>query len=117
MKGFWRYFRGWLDEPFNSIVLAGLCVFILLAISLSLNERYPQAVWVDMIGIFVGILLFTLMAITGILAIRQRYLPIFIIPITGVPAVILGILLSVISFYIAIRLVWSEVLLFFSLVK
>jgi hypothetical protein len=117
MKGFRRYFRGWLDEPFNSIGLGILCVIGLIIIWSSLRDRYPRAVGVDILGDFAGILLFALMAITGILAIHQKYLPVFIIPITGIPAVILGILLSIIGFYFGIRWIWHDILLFFSLVK
>jgi hypothetical protein len=115
MKKFWLYFRGWLDEPFNLITVGVLFITGLFAIALHYKHIYPDTVWVTIFGNFTGILFFALSSFAGITTMRSRTLPIFIIPIKGISALIMGGALTIVSSYLAIFILYKTILLLFSI--
>jgi hypothetical protein len=115
MKKFWLYFRGWLDEPFNFFTAAGLCVIGLIFIALHFKHVYPDVLWITIFGNITAILFFALLSFAGIISMRSRTLPIFIIPVEGVPAVIMGGVLTIGSSYLAIFILYKTISLLFSI--
>ena len=103
MKDLWRYLKNKFADPFHALVVAGIGLFILIFAANSLRNAFPNSVWIFIFDGFVGFFLFTFVAILGLFSIRQRYLPVFMIPITGFPSVAIGVLLFLGGSYFAFR--------------
>ena len=117
MKGFWRYFKGWMDDPYNAFVVGGLIVVILYYLYMMLKKYYPSMIWVNILGSFAQLLIFFGIAFAGFLAIRHKYLPVFIIPIEGIPAMVIGFFLLGIGGVLIIQFVSYEITLISSLIN
>jgi hypothetical protein len=110
MKRIIRHLTSWLGRLPNQLIILFFFLALLLVIREPLNYKYSNSIFPDFIDTIITLSLFGFGTMWGLIIIKNREAPVFIIPIKGIFAVILGWFLTIsgsiiIIWYIIARLV------------
>lgn len=103
MKRFLIYLRGYIEEPSQLFAVLLLLVFLVIAVWLPIRAKLPSSLLVKIVDMVTVIGLFSLGGIMGIVWIIRKEANIFIVPIKGIFAVVLGLFMVVSGFGGVIR--------------
>jgi hypothetical protein len=109
IKHFYYIISGWIEENKFEFV-SYLCAVIAILIAIiwpDISRFIPPGNSLKLWNGWMIILLFVFFAVEGISWIIMKKAPIFIIPIRGIPAIILGLILSIGSLGVVI---WAVVI-------
>jgi len=94
MKRIINLLRGWIDGTQNLLVLWFLFILFLLIIRVPLTNRFPESLLVTIVNSITVLSIFLCAVIWGVVIIKNKEAPIFIVPLKGTGAIIFGTILA-----------------------
>jgi len=93
MKKILRTLAGWLNHSQN---IFGIWFFVILTWMVTrgfIIRKFPQSSFIPYVDTIIGLSMFLLIACLGFSFIKEKEASLFIVPLRGVPATVVGILM------------------------
>jgi len=93
MKKFLRYLARWLNNSQNIFGIWFLVILTWMVTRGYITGKFPQSSFIPYVDTFIGLSMFLLIACLGFSFIKEKEASLFIVPLRGVPAIVVGILM------------------------